>query len=137
MCRRPARDEMLGRFDTGPARRTRPPVSTAKMAAFGGSAANDGVMTDGVFNLEAPTNSYSVSPDDRDERGTAGTAKTDRQTLRAQVTDWYLRRLQIAAGKTAVGGINLVLPETSQTIIVNVQMDSEDHEFALDYERKP
>ena len=40
-----------------------------------------------------------------------------------------------SSGETVVGGISMRLPATSQTIILNVDFDSEDHEFALVYEQ--
>lgn len=43
--------------------------------------------------------------------------------------------MEIEAGETGVGGISMSLPETGQTIILNVDVDSEDHEFALLFER--
>jgi hypothetical protein len=62
-------------------------------------------------------------------------AQVERAELRAPVVAWYLGNIEVEPGETAVTGISLQLPDTSQTIIVNADIDSEDHEFALVYER--
>ena len=129
---------MLARFDAEPDRRRRPPATFGALATFGGGSTYDGNANTGVIKAQAPTSTYSVSsgsgPDDREDDNTP---QPDRETQRTQIAEWYLGSMEVAAGETAVGGISLSLPETSQTIILHVDVDSEDHEFARVFERKP
>jgi hypothetical protein len=129
---------MLARFDAEPDRRQRPPATFGSLATFGGGSTYDGNASNGVVKVTPPTSTYSVSSgSDPDDRENNASPRQDRQARRAQVAAWYLGSMQIEAGETAVGGISITLPETSQAIIVNVDVDSEDHEFTLVFERKP
>jgi len=130
-------EEMLARFDAEPARRTTLPSFGAAFGSLGGGTALDPGTTDGVIKLEAPSSTYSVSrSDSAADREDSAATQRNRQTRRAQIADWYLGSMEIEPGGTGVGGISMLLPETSQTIILNVGVDSEDHEFALLFERK-
>lgn len=126
--------EMLARFDAGPLRRNRSQGALMSQATFSGGSVYDGNATDGAIKVQAPASPYSISGG-RDAASDDEASQQDRQAQREQVADWYLGSMEIGAGETAVGGISLTLPESSQTIIINVDLDSEDHEFALVFER--
>lgn len=129
-------EKMVARFDEGTTRRR---VSAAIMSApfaFGGGAAGDTSTTDGVIKHETPTSTYSVSsgasPGDNEDENANVSA---RRAQRAQIAEWYLGTIDIEPGETVASGIGMRLPDTSQTIILNMDVDSEDHEFALIYDQ--
>ncbi len=129
-------EEMLARFDAEPVRRTISPSFNAALGSLSSATSSTLSTTDGVVKLDAPTRSYSVSRSDTpDDLEDDEAIQEDRQARRAQIAAWYLGSMEIEAGETGVGGISMSLPETGQTIILNVDVDSEDHEFALVFER--
>jgi hypothetical protein len=131
-------EEMLARFDAEPVRRTISPSFNAALGSLSRATTSTLSTSDGVVKLDAPTRSYSVSRSDTpdyDDLEEDEAIQEDRQARRAQIAAWYLGSMEIEAGETGVGGISMSLPETGQTIILNVDIDSEDHEFALVFER--
>lgn len=118
------RDAMLARFDAGSVRRRMPGASIA-VRPTGGNTGELETFSDSSALETAPIE--TGEPEQEDDRS--------RAAQRSQIAAWYLGRLDIAPGQTVTGGLSLQLPEASQTILVNVLIDQEDHEFALLFER--
>jgi hypothetical protein len=124
--------EVLARFDAEPFRPRGSQGDVMVRETFSGGSLYDGNVNDGAVKVQAPSSTYSTS---RGREAEDDELRQDREAQRARLAEWYLDSIEIEPGETAAGGVSLTLPETSQTIILNVDIDSEGHEFALVFER--